>query len=76
MGHVPNLMLVEVAVGAMMAGVVVEDMGMEDDMGMVEDIIGRIDRMASRCLAAYPSTNTMGKYLFVCGCNKWCTILP
>ena len=45
---------VEVATEAMMAGVEVEDMGMED-MGMVEDITGAINLLASRCRAAYRS---------------------
>ena len=76
MVHVPVLVRVEVATGAMMAGIEVEDTGMEEDMGMVEDIIGMIDPVASRCPAAYPSTNAMGKFLFVCGCKKWCITLP
>ena len=76
MAHVPAPVRVEVATGAMMAGVEVKDMGMEEEMGMLEDIIGTIDPVASRCLAAYPSTNAMGKSLFVCGCTKWCTTLP
>ena len=67
---------VEAAMGAIMAGVEVEDMGMEEDTGMAEDIIDTIDPVASRCLAAYPSTNVMAKSLFVCGCTKWCTTLP
>ena len=76
MAHVPAPVLVEVATEAMIAGVEVEDMGMEEDTGMVEDIIGTIDRVASRCLATYPSTNPMGKSVFVCGCTKLCIILP
>ena len=76
MAHVPILVRAEVATGAMMAGIEVEDTGMEEDMGMVEHIIGTIDPVAARCLAAYPSTNAMGKSLFVCGCTKWCTTLP
>ena len=61
MAHVPTLMLVEVATGAVMMGVGVEDMGMDEDTGMMQDIIGMIDPVASRCLAEYQCRNAMGK---------------
>ena len=60
-------MRVEVETDAMMAGVELEDIGMEEDTGMVEDIIGTIDPVASRCLAADQSTNATGKSIFVFG---------
>ena len=59
MAHVPIPMRVEVATEAMMAGVEVEDTGMEEDTGMVEDTIGTIDPVASRRPAAYRREMTL-----------------
>ena len=55
MAHVPGPMRLEVATGAMMADVVTEDMGMLEDTGMAEDIMGVSTLLASRCPAAYRS---------------------
>ena len=54
--------------------VATKDVGMVEDMDTVERIIGLIDLVASRCPAAYRSTNATGKTIFDCGYNKWCTI--
>ena len=76
MAHVQAPVRVEFAMGEIIVGVGLEDMGTEEVTGMVEDTFGLIDPVASRCLAAYPSTYSMGKSLFVCRSTKWCTILP
>ena len=69
-------MRVEVATGAIRDDITTEEMGMVEETGMLEDIIGMIEHEASRCNASYPSTNAIGKYLSVCATTKWCTILP
>ena len=55
MARLPTPMRVEAAPEAVVATIVTEDIGMEEDMGTAADIKGVINLLVSRCPAASQS---------------------